>query len=137
MSYRQLDHTADVGLDITAPSLEALFSEAAEGMFSFMVDGPAPRPATTLDIRISGDDREALLVDWLRELLYLWHTRQRRYRKTVAWRASAHTVTAAVMLDRFDPAVHEIIGEIKAVTYHQISVHEDSAGWRARVIFDV
>jgi SHS2 domain-containing protein len=37
----------------------------------------------------------------------------------------------------FDPARHEFRTEIKAVTYHQLTVEELSDGWHARIIFDV
>ena len=37
----------------------------------------------------------------------------------------------------FDPRIHEILREIKAVTYHQIEVTDKSGIWEARVIFDL
>ena len=37
----------------------------------------------------------------------------------------------------FNPERHEIINEIKAVTYHQIEVAEKGDHWEAQVIFDL
>ena len=37
----------------------------------------------------------------------------------------------------FDPALHEILREIKAVTYHQIEVAEKGKHWEATIIFDL
>jgi SHS2 domain-containing protein len=44
---------------------------------------------------------------------------------------------ATVHFIPFDPATHEILREIKAVTYHQISVTEHMGLWSARIIFDL
>jgi SHS2 domain-containing protein len=137
MAYREIDHTADVGLKITADSLAALFSEAAAGMFSLIVSAPTAGPAGTRNIRVAAGDREGLLVGWLRELLYLWHTENRRFRSVLDWEMTDTTIAATVRVDRCDPAKWVRHNDIKAVTYHQISVATDGTRWRAQVIFDV
>ncbi|MFH1985126.1 MAG: archease [Pseudomonadota bacterium] len=136
MVFEQIDHTADVGLKIIADSAAALFSEAARGMFSLIVSGPASGVTETREIRIQADDWEGLLVAWLRELLYLWHSENRWFCQVVHATVTAHAVSATVKVDRFDPAIHVICSEIKAVTYHQIAVGTDGRQWTARVIFD-
>ena len=137
MGYRQIDHTADVGLIISADSLSALFDDAARGMFSLIVEGDAPGAVETRSIRIAADDREGLLVDWLRELLYLWNDEKRRFVKTISWQETDNTASAIVQVERCDPSRHAILCEIKAVTYHQVAVETDGRNWTARVIFDV
>jgi len=37
----------------------------------------------------------------------------------------------------FDPKRHPIEREVKAITYHQLSVERDGQGWRARVYVDL
>lgn len=137
MAFQEIDHTADVGLRITADSVAALFSEAAKGMFSLIVNGSRTGATETRDIRIEADDWAGLLVAWLRELLYLWHSENRRYCETVSWTATDRAVIAAVRVDTVAPDIHDLLAEIKAVTYHQIAVETDGAQWTARVIFDV
>lgn len=137
MAYRQIDHTADVGLRITADSAPALFSEAAKGMFSLIVRGKPTLATETRNIRVQAHDWESLLVDWLRELLYLWHSENRRFCEVVSWTVAAHAISAVVQVDTINPASHVIRGEIKAVTYHQIAVETDARRWTAQVIFDV
>ena len=46
-------------------------------------------------------------------------------------------VSARVSTDRYQPEHHEILHEIKAVTYHQIEVSRTAEGWQAKVVFDV
>ncbi|WP_372677732.1 archease [Desulfosarcina sp.] len=47
------------------------------------------------------------------------------------------SVSARVSTDRYQPGRHEILHEIKAVTYHQIEVSRTTNGWQAMVVFDV
>src|SRR5262245_48517965 len=67
--YETFDHTADLGLGIRAPDLDTLFAEAAEALFSVVVEDLATvRPEQPVDVRLEGRDREYLLFDWLRAL---------------------------------------------------------------------
>src|SRR5438552_4501603 len=69
--YETFEHTADLGLRIRAADLDTLFAEAAQALFDAIVDDLATvQPLQRLDIRLDADDREYLLFDWLRELLY-------------------------------------------------------------------
>src|SRR2546426_12040648 len=63
--------TADLGLRVRAATLDALFVEAAEALFSVLVeDLRTIKPVTRIEVEISETDRELLLFDWLKELLY-------------------------------------------------------------------
>jgi SHS2 domain-containing protein len=137
MAYRQIHHTADIGLEITADTAAALFSEAATGMFSIIVSGEVAGAVDTRDIRVQADDWEGLLVAWLRELLYLWHDKGLRFCRVLNWEATDHDIAATVSVDRFDAGIHIVDSEIKAVTYHQITVKTDGTRWQGRVIFDI
>ena len=69
--YELFEHTADLGLRARAPDLGTLFAETATCLFSAIVEDPAAvRPTAAVAIVIAGDDREYLLYDWLKELLY-------------------------------------------------------------------
>ncbi len=69
--HETFEHTADLGLRVRAGDLDTLFAEAGACLFSALVDDPATvRPLQSTEVRVAGDDREYLLFDWLRELLY-------------------------------------------------------------------
>ena len=69
--YELFEHTADLGLRATAPDLDALFAEAAACLFAAILEDPtSARPLTPAAVEIAGTDREYLLFDWLKELLY-------------------------------------------------------------------
>ncbi len=65
------EHTADLGLRARAADLDDLFAEAARALFSAVVEDLGTVVASQrLEIRITGADREYLLFDWLKTLLY-------------------------------------------------------------------
>jgi SHS2 domain-containing protein len=151
---RALDHTADVGIDVEAPSLEALFERAGHGLIALLrgadrASGSLPSPSSdpcaathasstgaveTRRIVVAAPDAAALLVGWLRELLWL-HESTAFAAAGVHFEALTPTALAADVRgapDRLTPA-----REIKGVTYHGLDVRRTDDGWHARVIFDV
>jgi SHS2 domain-containing protein len=77
------------------------------------------------------------MVNWLRELLYLWSGKALLVASTQITQISDQQIEAIIRTEPFNPDRHRIRTEIKAVTYHQIRVDCRSTGWQARIIFDV
>ncbi|MGD2206527.1 MAG: riboflavin biosynthesis protein RibF, partial [Anaerolineae bacterium] len=74
--YRELEHTADLALEVWGAELPDLFAGAAEGMYSLMGDvgGEGLEVTEWHEISLEASDLEILLVDWLNELLFLAET---------------------------------------------------------------
>lgn len=70
-THRTLDHTADVRLEIRAPSEEALLAEAALALVEALTEGEAPPALEERAVRVESLDAEDRLVRWLNEVLYL------------------------------------------------------------------
>src|SRR5216110_1132919 len=66
---REIEHTADLGLEVEAPSLPLLFERACLGMLALMIDLAAVEPRERVAIAPADEDREARLHDWLQHLL--------------------------------------------------------------------
>jgi SHS2 domain-containing protein len=77
------------------------------------------------------------MVNYLRELLYLWTGEEKLVDRIEIVHLSDTAVSARVSTDCFQPERHEVRHEIKAVTYHQIEVSRTGDGWQAMVVFDV
>ncbi|MDQ1331467.1 MAG: protein archease, partial [Thermodesulfobacteriota bacterium] len=90
---------------------------------------------TTLNI--TGEDRPDLMVNWLRELLYLWTGKGLLVKIINILSFSDYALTANVKYEHYAPERHLIKSELKAVTYHQIRVEQKGAKWEAGIIFDV
>ncbi|MFB6309472.1 MAG: archease [Haloarculaceae archaeon] len=141
MPFELRDHTADVAVEATADTLTAVFAAVADGMAAAMCED-LPDEGDRFSLSVTAEGREALLFDYLDELIY-----QRDVRAVLPvdnevtgverieddgaelWRLQANA--RGVPLD----AIHA--REIKAVTYSEMVLEETDGGWRAYVVFDV
>jgi SHS2 domain-containing protein len=147
-----LDHTADVGMDVEAGSLEQLLHQCAVGMLTLLrgeeeepgragagqgqapaEQDPAPLPTDSVPIELQADDPVALLAGWLREVLFLHEVRGADYVRLDVDRLDPGRLVGRLLTRHDGRAVREI----KGVTYHALAVTEAAGRWRARVIFDV
>ncbi len=135
--YRLIDHTADVGFLIFGPTQKTLFEAAARALSEILVEGESTRALYTKTLRIEGQDRAELMVNWLRECLYLWAGKALLVKEVEVTEVSARRLFARIRVEPYDPKRHTIKTDIKAVTYHQARVERAKDGWEARVIFDV
>jgi SHS2 domain-containing protein len=135
--YRLLDHTADLGVEIFGATPEALFANAARTLGELLCDPQALQPRGERLVEAVGEDWADLMIDWLRELLYLWNGEQQLWADVSIETIDANRLVARVGTDLYDAARHSMRHDIKAVTYHGIEVAPAVGGWRAAVIFDV
>lgn len=135
--YELFEHTADLGLRATAPDLDGLFAEMGKALLVAMVENPEDvRAKYASEIRIEGADREYLLFDWLRELLNRFTDEKVVFREFTV-RVSESGLTATAFGEPVDPARHLLNHEVKAITYHGLTVEQAAEGWRAEVIVDI
>ena len=135
--YEIFDHTADLGLRIVSLDLNGLFEEAVPALFSIIVANPdAIRSVRTEAITVTGGDVRLLFFDWLGELLHRFETESLLLCRAAVL-ASGDRVEGSVFGERYDPARHSLDHEVKAVTYHQLRVEQQTSGWLAEVILDI
>ncbi len=129
-----LEHTADVKLRVRAPSFGELAAEAGRAVARIELgrEPPPPQPLyRELDIR--APDRDALLVDWLNELIWLAETE-----RWVATEFEVHTATDTTLQVRMRGVpVDETPARIKAATFHDLKVAPVADGLEAEVLLDV
>jgi len=136
MGYEIVEHTADVGLRVWGPTIEALFSDAAAGMAGLITDAERLAPTETRTVEAEGDDLETLLVAWLNELLYLVESERFVFRQARAERVGDGRVRGTVT-GRTAPEGFAFAREIKAATYHNLAVERTDRGFEATVVFDL
>jgi SHS2 domain-containing protein len=138
---RMLDHTADVGFEIEAPTLEDLFDETRRALLMTMFERPPERGEEERPVRLSAADLEILLVRWINELVYCIqgagfvpvHAEiQIREADEGSFFLEALLAGAPLELESYGWQ-----GEIKSATFHGLDVTQGNEGWRAQVILDV
>jgi len=135
--YEYFDHTADLGIRVTAANLDELFAEAGRGLTAAIVeDLAAIQPSLTETLEITGDDLSYLFFDWLRELLLRFEMRRVLYRD-FAVRVAPAGLTATLTGEPHDPSRHPWGHEVKAITYHGLKVERQGDSWLAEAIVDI
>jgi SHS2 domain-containing protein len=142
LRYQEFEHTADVGVEIYGKTIEELFKNAGYALFEMMVDTTTIIPNITRTVQLTGTDTETLLMNWLRELLYLCSVYQEVYAEfevnlSPGLQTSVCSLDAQISGEPLDLEAHAFRKEIKAITYHQFAVTHDHGLWKARVILDV
>jgi SHS2 domain-containing protein len=132
--HRWLDHTSEVQLQVEAESLAGLAAEAGWALGLLLLrDVPARPEGPAREIQVESVDREALLVDWLNELLFLAEVeRWVAVELDVLEISSVHLKASALGVP-----VEESPALVKAATFHGLAVEERAGGLQAEVIFDV
>ena len=144
MRFELRDHTADIAVSATGDTLEATFAAVAGGLAAASCDEIPSDGGERFSLSVTAEGREALLFDYLDELIYLRDVRAElpvdhrvdsidvveSADGTEEWslEASAH----GVPLSEIDAR------EVKAVTYSEMRLERtDDGSWGAYVVFDV
>ncbi|MFM9964363.1 MAG: archease [Planctomycetaceae bacterium] len=135
--FETFDHTADIGLRISAATLEELFVDAARGLTSLVVENlDDVRPTLTETIQLTGTETDYLLFDWLNELLFRFETRGMLFREFNV-RLEAQGLEATIHGEPLDRSRHQLAHEVKAITYHGLSVKQTDCGWQVELVLDI
>ena len=135
--YRQLPHTADLAWRLWGKDLPELFENAGRALSATLTDRRYLRRRATREVRLTAIDREALLVDWLNHLLYLFDVDGFLGRDFQVESLTQERLEARVTGESFDPARHPSLTEVKAATFHQLSIVPVKDGWQATVVLDL
>ncbi len=156
--FEEISHTADTGIRARAATLSGVLEQAAEGMFSLILPRPPALVASgSEELRFSARTGEELLHALLSELLYLHGIRRSipvdyvlsavapghdedaavtdsenlEATGSKLWRCEVTCTYAEMTRDMQVQAT-----EIKAVTWHGLTLRFDNDRWQAEVIFD-
>jgi SHS2 domain-containing protein len=135
--FTLLDHTADLGIMVTGSDLRDLFEKAAHSMMEIMIEGQLAGKTSSLQLSVGGSDYADLLVRWLSEILYLFQGEGKVVTCTEINTITQTNIDATLQTVSFSPEQHEVLTEIKAVTYHRIEVACENGRWKATIIFDL
>jgi SHS2 domain-containing protein len=130
VTYRWVDHTAEVELEIEAAGEREVLEDALRALAELLgVEGSADERRS---VTAQAPDRPALLAAWIEELVFLAES-------------EGFVATELVELDLGPDGaratVAGVLGEppplVKAVTYHRLAFERGGQGYLARVVLDV
>jgi SHS2 domain-containing protein len=131
VSYRWVEHTAELELEIEAPTEESVFLDALGALAELLADQCGGEPVWR-EIAIDAPERAVLLLRWLDELVFLAETEQLVPEAGGSIELSERGLVAAVRCHRGEPR-----HLVKGATYHRLAFERSGRGFRATVVLDV
>ncbi len=132
--YEILEHKADLKIKAFGKTKKELFFNMLLAVSESLRIETGSGEKIIHKIKISSPDLHALLVDFLSEALYLAQTNKEIY-DNVKFIKFADTELKAELSGQ---RVERFREDIKAVTYHDLDVHQKKDGtWETTVLFDV
>ncbi len=137
--YEQLDISGDIGLKIRGKTLEELFENAAEGMYSLITDTRQIKETKNIDIVTESSSLESLFVSWLNELIFHFDTYGfiGKAIKINNLNLQEYRLNASISGEDYNPQKHESKLLIKAATYHNLRIEKTGDIYEAEIIFDI
>ncbi len=144
--FRELDHTADLRVEIIGKDEQDLLANAIESLYVLVglqgvarqtEDGPLE------ELEINCRDTEEALVELLGEILYRATVERKRiYLHELSARSGGEDTGRCKVIVRgvwHALTAEEVSGlrEIKAVTYHDVQILRTGKGLAARVVMDL
>jgi len=136
--YRLTKHQSELAIRVTGESQADLFANSAFTLFDVMVmDVDKVEARERIPLEVEGTDRDDLMVNWMRELLYLYQGSGYLLREFLIREVKDTVVKAEVAGEKIDPDRHEIEQEIATVAFHKSRMDKTGNQWTAHLIFEV
>ena len=130
--FSESEHTADWELEVWAPDFPGLLEQAARGMFAISGTQLEEESRESQLLYVEAGDRESLLVKFLNELLHLGEQKHLGFDHFILV-LEGNRLNAYMLGGRICSREKEI----KAVTYHNLSIRETEEGLKVNIVFDV
>ena len=138
--YEYLPHPADVRFKAVGNTLEQVFENAALAMFNIIIDIGVIKPERSVDITLESRGLDNLLYDYLSELLYLFEVEEiifgHFYVESIHPNDNNYSLKGQAKGESIDLMRHSFDTEVKAVTYHQLTVTKENSSYSVHVIVD-
>lgn len=134
VSFRFVDHTAELQLEIQAPTRAAVFSEAVRAIAELLGgDGEPPAGARQVrELSVHAPDDPALLAAWLDEILFVADTEDLVPLRAERLNVGTGGIRGAVSFVEGSPP-----HLVKGVTYHDLQLSCVEGTWQGRAVLDV
>lgn len=134
-----LEHTADAGFHVSAPSPGRVYEQAVAALRSLLLGNAVVEPRCRIPLRLEGEDRAERLVALLEEVIFRLEVERFVTAGAEVQEDSVGPGSLSLHLigEPWDPARHRVLCEVKAVTYHRLSFMEEAGGARATVVVDL
>ncbi len=143
MAYQFFDDVAiaDVAFEATGKTLGELFESAALATTNTMVkDLSTVKKKEKRTVKLSQKELDRLLHDFMQEIIFLKDAEMllfSSYDIVIEETAGGFELTATCEGERLDMGRHELLVDVKAVSWHMFKIEHAAGSWKAFIILDV
>ncbi|HWO40231.1 MAG TPA: archease [Candidatus Eisenbacteria bacterium] len=134
--YRVTPRQSELAVRVSGKSQPELFANAGFALFDVMTDIEKIEVRDRVPLEVEGADMDELMINWTRELLYLYQGSGYLLREFNIQEAKETSVKAEVCGEKIDPDRHEIKKEISGIAHHQSRMQKTGDRWTAQLIFE-
>jgi len=138
--YESIDHTADLSIKVCGKDLEELLKNCSAAMMDVICDLNTIELKNQYSVSSSGNSEEELLVNLLQELLYLHEVKKLLFCKfefKINDNIKNREVEGFVWGEEINFSRHDLLNDIKAVTYSDLKVEHKNGKLSAKITFDI
>ena len=136
--YRQLDHTADLALQIWAPTEAEMLSMGARAVVAILTDEAEISDDDVREFAVDAIDSEDRLVQWLNDIIVAAIIDGFLFAKVDALELDGDQPARLRARIRGQADARErIVTELKSVTYHDLQLTATGTRAECRVVIDV
>ena len=121
-NFEYFDVTADIGLIAYGNNLNEAFENAGLAIFNIISDTKDIKPVREISFEITSEDEVSLLYDYLEELLFYHEIEFMLFSEFHVKIDENLHLKATIKGEEINWDKHDRKTEIKAITYHQMSV---------------
>jgi len=130
--------TADVAFVAYGKDLNELFADAALAMFEVMINTKQVKSTVTKKVKLSGNDLQSLMFNWLNELLVYVDSENLVFSDfKVKVDEKKFSLSAECKGEKIDRKKHETRTAVKSATMHKMEIKKERNIWKAQVILDI
>ena len=136
-AYKYIEHTADAKFQAFGKTLEEAFTNAALATFNIMTDTTKVKPNIKKEIKIGAHDMNALLYDFLDELLFFLDTEGFLLNKIENIKIDTENFKLEATALGDSHKGYEVHGNVKSPTYNDMKVEEKDGQWMVQAVVDI
>jgi len=141
MHFKEIEHTADIALEVWGENYDLLFIHAAEGFYHLSATGFAGEADSMLRFTLEADTCEDLLVTFLSELNYLltekWQKLWPVHFLKISMNKDQFSLECEAEICQLTKESRQALREIKSVTYHKLNITKKADRYHTLIVFDL
>lgn len=126
MTYKLLEHEADIGILGIGETIEEAFEEGAKGLFSVMAEIDKVNPKEKIEIKCTAPKLDSLFVEWLNELIAQKDIKELLFSEFSVeikkgkdeFGETEYKLKGTAKGEKLNQEKHQVKIEVKAATYH-------------------